>query len=281
MKIPVPRLSTILILAACVAVALAAYEIIIPNRVASRYLQRLETSGDQLKVSFKAVDKTANLNVFNNPDTANQTNLQDLAVVNRQIADCQRQLAAFDKAADDLKHPSLTTSIGTMRKAEVQRAHAHTIVAQSKDVLKQYQQLADYLTTYYGYDKTFEAYTSAANAVSDLSTLAPQTAELSARAEQLHQISVALSSKPAPESYEPLPAAAAPMYQQAADGFTELAGGLSSGSDDRTNNGIALIEAAASTHDSSVAGLPDNLAQKAYIFQQIDELPDKIENLFS
>lgn len=261
--------------------ALTVYEIVIPDRMASQYLKRLETDGNQLKTNFKTVDKTANLKVFNNPDTANQTNLRDLTVVDRDIKECQQQLAAFDKAADELKQPPLTISVGTFRKARIQQAHAHTIVAQSKDVLGQYQQLSDYLKTYYGYDKAFEAYTSAVNAVSDLSTLAPQSVQLNTQAQQLHQISMALASRPAPESYKSLPAAAAPVYQQAADGFTELTAGLSSGSDDRTSNGIALIEAAVNTHDSSVADLPDNLAQKAYVFQQIDELPDKIENLFS
>jgi hypothetical protein len=168
-----------------------------------------------------------------------------------------------------------------MHKARVQQVHAHTIIAQSKDVLSQYQQLTNFLVTYYNYDKNFQTYTTAVDNVADLSTLAAQTAQLNAQAQQLQQYSTALTSSATPSGYQQLTAAAAPMYQQASQGFSELAAGLSTGSDDQTNNGIMLIESAVNTHDSSVAGLPTNLAQNVYIFQQVDELPDKIENLFS
>lgn len=281
MKLTISHLYMAAVVFVCVLVALVIYGVIIPDRMASNYLKRLEASGQQLKVSFKTIDKTDNLNVFNNPDTAAQTSQQNLAVINKDIKDCQQQLTAFNKVADSLKRPPLTGSIGTMHKARVQQAHAHTIVAQSKDVLSQYQQLTNFLTAYYNYDKTFQTYTTAVDHVTDLSTLAAQTAQLNAQAQQLQQYSTALTNGATPNGYQQLAAAAAPMYLQASQGFSELASGLSVGSDDQTNNGISLIESAVNTHDSSVAGLPTNLAQNVYIFQQVDELPDKIENLFS
>jgi hypothetical protein len=265
----------------CAVVVIALYEVIAPHRAASDYLSRLQASGNQLKASFKVIEKTNNLNVFNNPDTAAQTSTQNLATIDSDIQDCQQQLAAFNKVANSLKQPPLTLSVGNMHKAEVQQVNAHTIVAQSRDVLNQYQQLSDFLKTYYSYEETFKAYTGAIDGVSDLSTLSTQTAQLNAQAQQLQQISTALASQAAPEGYQQLTTAAAPMYQQASQGFSELASGLLNGSDDQTSAGIALIEAAVNTHDSSVANLPTTLDNNAYVFQQVDELPDKIENLFS
>jgi hypothetical protein len=265
----------------CLLVAFALYEVTVPRQDAADYLQRLEASGNRLKASYKTIGKTNNLNVFNNPDTAAQTSTQDLATIDSDIQDSQRQLAAFDKVANSLKRPPLTISVGTVHKAEVQQAQAHTIVAQSQDVLNQYQQLSDFLKTYYGYEKAFQSATASVDNVGDLSTLSSQTAQLSAQAEQLQEMSAVLASQPAPEGYRSLTTAAAPMYQQASQGFSELAAGLISGSDDQTNNGVALIEAAVNTHDSSVAGLPPTLDNTAYVFQEVNELPDKIENLFS
>jgi hypothetical protein len=265
----------------CAFIAIALYQIIAPHRAASDYLSRLQSSGNQLKATFKVIDKTNNLNVFNNPDTAAQTSTQDLATIDSDIQDCQRQLAAFSQVANSLKQPPLTISVGDMHKAKVQQVNAHTIVTQSQDVLYQYQQLSDFLKAYYGYEETFKSYTSAIDSVSDLSTLTSQTAQLNAQAAQLQQISETLASQTPPEGYEQLTTAAAPMYQQASQGFSELASGLADGSDDQTNAGIALIEAAVNTHDSSVSNLPTTLDNNAYVFQQVDELPDKIENLFS
>lgn len=257
------------------------YEFVLPARLSADYVDRLEASGRQLQAGFKTLGKTADLAVFDNPDTTAQTAMQNLDVINADIKDIQNKLSAFEKVSDSLEQPRLTGYTSSLHGAKVQHEHAQTIILQSRDVLSQYTQLSDFLRTYYAFDASFVAYTSSVNQVINLDTLTSSTGTLNDRALQLHQSSQALAALKAPSGYEQLTASAAPMYQQASDGFSDLASGLSRNNDPLKDTGIRLIEQAVNTHDSDVDALPSELSQKAYLFQQVGELPDKIENLFS
>lgn len=257
------------------------YEFVLPARASSEYLAKLDSSGRQVEASFKTLAKTTNLDVFNNPDVTTQKAQQNLSDINADIKDCQAKLAAFGKVAGGIDRPPFTGYTSSLHDAEVQREHARTIIAQSDDVLAQYRQLSDFLNTYYGYDATFTAYTSAVNQVSNLDSLAPYTPRLDDQASQLHQMSQALAALKAPSGYEQITTAAPPVYQQASEGFSELSTSLKIGDDNGKDAGIGLVEAAVNTHDSSLVDLPSDLSQKSYLIVQVTELPDKIENLFS
>lgn len=281
MKMRISPVTAVVLAAILIVTAAAFYELILPARMASGYLGQLDESGQQLKTSFKSVGKTTNLTVFNNPDLATQSSQQDFADIDADIEASRKQLAAFGKASNKLTRLPITGYTGSMHTALVQQKHAHTIIAESNDVLNRYQQLSDFLKTYYAYDAAFQSYTSAANNAANLDALAPETAQLTQQATQLHQFAAALSSAKVPAGYEQLVTTAVPAYNQAAQGLNQLADGLSSGNDDSKDAGIRAVEAAAQTRDANLEGLPVSLSQHIYVFQEVSELPDKIENLFS
>lgn len=256
-------------------------EVIVPNHLAQSYIKGLDTSSKKVQLCFISINDTTSLDVYYSADAPVKDKQQNVRTIHQRIQECRNQLDMFNNQTASLPGIHLSGYTRQYHEASVRQKHAYDLIGQSRDVLNQYQQLADFLQAYLDAVAPFADYVGQFNSVSDVSIYADKTDQLQAWGKTLHAKVEALQRLPTPAGYEQLTPATAEMLSNAAYGFEYFASGLRSYNIDTQNYGISLVEKGATQNRDTVEPMLPKALKRSYVVQQVHELTGKIDNLFS
>lgn len=261
-----------------VALLLAYAEIIRPNQDAKTYVRQLDTSSEPLQQCFEELADTTQLSLYYAPDVTLDSKRGDAATILKQINSCRSELNSFDGQAHQLVNLHFAGYTAAYRQAKVYQRQAFDIIGQSKDVMNQYAELANFLSKYYDHIIAFSTYTSELQnnryylGTAQLTTLEQQASDLHERATQIR-------SMEAPQEFAGTKLDTAEMLANAASGLDNVAEGYRFGNDYLITTGYEQVDQALNTYDSHVINLPFQQLTKSYIPKQVSQLPGKVENL--
>ena len=267
-----------IVLCIILAVALLAYaEIFRPNQDAKIYIQQLDASFKPLQKCFEKLANTTQLSLYYAPDVTLDSKRGDTATILKQINSCSGQLNTFDNQSH-LVNLHLAGYTPAYRQAEVYQRQAFDIVGQSRDVMGQYAEMANFLSKYYDHIIAFSTYTAELQdnkyylGSAQLLTMEQQASDLRERATQIRSLE-------APQEFADTKLDTADMMTTAASGLENVAKGYRFGNDYLVSTGYDQIDQAIKTYESHVINLPFQQLTKSYIPQQVNQLPGKVENL--
>lgn len=263
-----------------IALALLAYtQIIRPNQLAAAYHDRLDVASSRLYDCFERLDQTRRLPVFEAPDVALSTKLQNAAGIVDTIDGCDDDLTGFKAAAQTLPPVRFSGYTHEFRNARNDSQAALNVAGQTTDVLRQYRTMAEFLEQYYRSLEQFERSVSQLNELQDVAVLANHTVWLSEQAAELRRQAQHLRSVQAYPGFERVTGPTAGILESAATGFELLYRGYSSRNDASIDAGFTDIESARASYDSRLQTLPFQRLQQSYIVSQVGALPAKLDGL--
>lgn len=268
------------IFVALLAFSLLAYaEVIRPNQHAKAYDSRLQAAANDLHACFLKLADTESLAIFYAPDIPLSQKQANIESVRQSVKQCSGELQRFYYDAQTLQGLYLSGYTGNYKKSQTTKEHALNVAGQSNDVLKQYGQMASFLSSYYEGLEMFTTYTDELNKMVDLSSLQNQTPKLRQQAAELRAQATDIRQLKPAAGFETMIAPTADMIDQAASGFESLANGYSRQNDMTIANGFESIETAVATYNATVQQMSFELLVQAYTTKQVAALPSKVEDL--
>lgn len=120
------------------------YEIVLPNRYAHTYSQKMRASTVALDESLTRTGETTSRAIFTKRDITLDTNLVDLTAIKKQISETKQTLAATQHE-NHLTTLPLSGYFGAYKKAEATQAKVADVTGQAVARLADYEKLVTYL----------------------------------------------------------------------------------------------------------------------------------------
>ena len=258
-------------------------EVIRPNQDARAYTGRLDTASKPLNQCFEKLAATTELDIYYAPDVSLDTKQKNITTIKSQIAACREELASFDAQAHRLLTLHFAGFTQTYRDAQVNQRQAYDVIGQSRDVLNQYYELADFLDQYYNHIAAFMTYFANLQKIEN-NYGTPNTATvkiLSQQAGDLHKRAGLIRGLKVTPGFELTKTATADMFEPLATGFDNAVKGYTNYSDYYTNLGLGQVDKAVADYDAKVINMPFDQLKTSYIPKQVQQLPIKIQNLLA
>lgn len=245
------------------------------------YLQALQNSASQLHTKLSDTTKTTKLAVFSDAGASAPNDLQSITSIEGSIQSAQEQLRQFSNSVNGLTRIRYASVLPYYHQALFQQSNAQAIVAQTQDVLSQYDNLASFLKIYFTMNAQFAKITGQINSIQNFSSLSGSGDELVHDQQTLNADADKLASMEAPYDFQPLVTQSVAFYRQAANGIGQFTDSFATGNDQEQQSGIANIEQATHAHDALLSHLPATTYANSYTLQEVNELTRKTDSILA
>jgi phage shock protein A len=248
----------------------------IPHAKASAYLNNTKLETQRLKTSFKNLSQTATGALFEKPDQPPSTVHKLLHDAKNSLDTTRNQLAQFNATKSALPQENHIILSSKYSHAKVISKEVDSMVSQTEEVLKEYEQLLTYLETAHTARAVLEKNIQQLNSYPNLNTLIGRQDITQTMEQELRAALYNLESAHTPSQYKDQQAAFMRTLHDAANGFNTLSRGLATAHDPTIYTGTAQIEAASTQYFAVDIDALYTTTITSPILSDVSELTEKL-----
>lgn len=260
-----------------ILMGVVAYEVVLPEIIAKRYIAELHSSAQRLRTDFENLSGGTDTPLLNNPGVPIEERKFGAEMLKKTLSDSKNHLAELQIKTQSLHTLPYSGYTSTYGQAVALQERSERVILQATDVLNEFSSTITFLESYTSTIDATQAAIDQFNQTTDLSVLTSQSATQRQIASQIRQDADTLQNTATPKDFEAVKIATIRTLQQAADGFDELAGGLELGAEAQIDQAALKIETAgqqlASTDSSSYIGIAD----QSRSIRSVHELNEKLD----
>lgn len=259
-------------------VVIVVYVAAVPQLLAADYAHRIGQFRTAIYQDFKTLAKTSESTIFSDYDGSYAKKKQELRRLEKTVHTTSESLGRFSSEADSLFGIMFIESIHSRyQRSLVAQEKMQNTVTQSREVLRNYTRLLDYLKATNEAQHVFEMTTAKINAVSNFDELAGQGQQIRAAASQLQKARTILAKQKPTFDFLQSHDYFLRDLQAAIDGLEQITVGLDTAVDMTIYDGVKTIEQATIRYDPGFKSLLFKALQESPVIEEVRQLPDKVE----
>jgi hypothetical protein len=277
MNRPTKKLKILVAMIIITIAALVEYFVILPESMATRYIERVHQSGNSLREGYFKLEETTGQALIDDPAVTSVSVVPQIEVLLNSLREDRVMLSRFAAEANDY-HPLPYTGWTTQaRAANALQNRSATFTAQIKDAFVKYEDLILFIKRYDATSSIIEQHVEAFNATLDLNVYAGRADEVYAISEQIHAAIKTFDTDATPYEAREFKTASVQAFTQIADGFDTVALGLQIPADDVIYGGAQQIDAV----DQTINGPNQEIYRRDILssrtIKSIQEIREKLD----
>lgn len=253
------------------------YVTMLPKIESEKYIANVQSSADSLQKSFHALQKSAELPLLNNPYASSELKNENAKYIGELIQEVDRQLDYLNNSSNALYILPFANILGQYNQAKLLHERSRWFVMQTKDALKNYSLLINYLKAFNESKDTVGSELEKFNQVTDLNTYSGRSDTLRQIADSFRKEIDVLENMTKPKSLESMHAAMIEIINELSIGFELLANAISIPADDPIYASANKIELETAKLDDLLSSTYAKEIEQSRAVKEIQDLNEKLE----
>lgn len=275
-----PRLILLTVFVFLLTVGGVYYGLFLPSKINNGYRSQINGSATQLKDSFGELERSTGLPLFADPDASSAAKQESAVRLKAAIADAKKDLGSLEKTAGSLEASPYLAFSKNYRKAKVLQEKTHWTISQSQAVIKEYENIINFLEPYNKIKDDFTERLAAFNSVPNLNVYAGRSKDIRALARATSDNKEQLQRLQAPPGLDQIKQETLKTLEQAEKGFQDLAVGLGAANDSRIYAAVRDIEEASLNNETTDNSVYRSSIENSLRIMNVQQITEKLDTLF-